>query len=242
MRDTEPDRALALPLLGRQDSLQSLVASLRSAQSRLVTGPPGIGKTRLLTEALLASGAPFVLVPRPRVLHDLLVSLAAQLGCHSPRYPDLRHATTIHLKPLVENTLRTAPRAVAIEDVHNTGPRMYRFLQELYYIPGVALIATATSRERLGHLHKLFWDPREETALKPLPRHEASLLFDLASRAFSLSSLDLDEFRRKVLPAAKGNPGQIVEMCRLAAQPGYRYGRHIKFLPLRIDVLSGFAR
>ncbi len=242
MRDAEPDRPPALPLLGRQDSCETLVASLRSGQSRLITGPPGIGKTRLLGEALLASSTPFVLMSRPRLLHDLLASLAVQLGCRSARYPDLRRATTLHLKPLVATALRAAPRAVIVEDVSDADPRMYRFLQELYYIPGVALIVTATSRERLGHLHKLFWDPREEISLKPLPRHEASLLFDLASRAFSLDSLDLDEFRRKVLPAAKGNPGQIVEMCRLAAQPGYRYGRHIKFLPLRIDVLSEFAR
>jgi hypothetical protein len=242
MKDVEPDRAASVAFVGRAEFLAALVAALRSAQSRLITGPPGCGKTRLLTEALRASSTPFVLVPQPRVLHDLLLSLAVQLDCRSARYPDLRRATTLHLKPLVENALRAAPRAVVVEDISEAGPRMYRFLQDVYYIPGACLIVTARSRERLGHLHKLFWDPREEIALKPLPRHEASLLFDLASRAFPLAPLDLDEFRRKVLPAAKGNPGQIVEMCRLAAQPGYQHGRHIKFLPLRIDVLSRFAR
>jgi hypothetical protein len=30
-------------------------------------------------------------------------------------------------------------------------------------------------------------------------------------------------------------------MCRLAARPEYQNGRHIKFLPLRMDVLPAFV-
>ncbi len=242
MRDVELDSRPSVALVGREDALAALIAPLRSRQSRLITGPAGIGKTRLLAEALLASGAPFLRVRQPRVLHDLLVTLAVQLDCRSVRYPGLRHATTLHLKPLVWNALRAAPQCVVVEDVRDADARMYRFLQQLYYIPGACLLVTAASRVRLGHLHKLFWDPHEEIALKPLNRRESSLLFEQACRAFPLASLDLEEFRRRVLPSAKGNPGQILEMCRLAAQPAYQYGCHVKFAPLRIDVLSSFAR
>ena len=38
----------------------------------------------------------------------------------------------------------------------------------------------------------------------------------------------------------RGNPGQIVEMCRSATEPLYVSGRHIKFAPLRIDALIRF--
>jgi hypothetical protein len=119
---------------------------------------------------------------------------------------------------------------------------MYRFLQRVYYIPSVCLVVTAASRECLGHLHKLLWDPREEIALKPLVRPEALNLFEAACRMYRLQSFDLDTFRRKALTAAQGNPGQILTMCRMAGRPEYRDGRHIKFLPLRMDALTAFVR
>jgi hypothetical protein len=56
-----------------------------------------------------------------------------------------------------------------------------------------------------------------------------------------LRDLDLDEFGNKALESAHGNPGQIIEMCRLAAQPQYQSGRYIKFAPLRIDTVMKFA-
>ena len=43
-----------------------------------------------------------------------------------------------------------------------------------------------------------------------------------------------------MLRSARGNPGQIVTMCRLAARPEYRQGRRVKFLPLRMDALPAF--
>jgi hypothetical protein len=119
---------------------------------------------------------------------------------------------------------------------------MYRFLQQVYYIPAVSLVVTAASRDHLGHLRKLLWDPREEIALKPLGRPEALSLFDVASRIYRLQSFDLDAFRAKVLTAAQGNPGQILTMCRMASRPEYQDGRHIKFLPLRIDALTAFVQ
>ena len=58
---------------------------------------------------------------------------------------------------------------------------------------------------------------------------------------FKLRQLDLDEFREKVLESARGNPGQIIEMCRLAAQPQYHAGRYIKFSAIRIDTVTKFS-
>jgi hypothetical protein len=118
---------------------------------------------------------------------------------------------------------------------------MYRFLQEVYHLPGNCLIVTARSRDCLGHLRKLLWDPREEISLKPLTPPECKKLFEAAASKFGLGSLDLEDFRHKVLMSALGNPGQILAMCRLAARREYQDGRHIKFLPLRMDVLPAFV-
>lgn len=227
-----------LPLIGRRAELKELLGALRERRSRLILGPPGAGKSRLIREAVCGAGQDCIVLQRPGAPHALLIECARQLGCRSGRYPTLDRATSIALKPLVLDSLRRTPRCVVIEDLVDADPRMYRFLQQLYYVPSVCLIVSATSRDSLGFLRKLLWDPREEISLGPLGRSEAQCLFDAAADRFELRTLDLGDFRRKVLAAARGNPGQIISMCRLAARSEYQTGRHIKFLPLRIDALA----
>jgi len=287
-----------IPLAGRRDEVLELVGALRTRQSRLITGSPGMGKTRLLAEAVCECGAPYLLrlaqygdsfcdksapLPRadvgrpilaaaaflggsgrlkagcgqncpphkgqvachcimrapivirgPRVLHDLLTQLAGILAC------GVTGATTMSLKPAVLESLKREPRAILLEDMEDADPRMYRFLQAIYHSKGNSLIVTARSRESLGYVRRLLWDPREEIRVQPLKRAEAAGLFDAAVAAHKLESLDLDGFRSQVLRSARGNPGQIVAMCRLAARPEYRLGRRVKFLPLRMDALPAF--
>lgn len=230
-----------VPLVGRRDELKALTAAVRRRRSCLVTGPSGSGKTRLIEEALRASQQPAVRLPRPGVLHELLLELARQLPCVGSCMGDLRHATSAALKPVVQDALRTRPCCVVLDDVADTDPRMYRFLQQVSYIPGVSLIAGAKSRDSLGHLRKLLWDPREEISIKPLSRGEAAVLFEAACHAFLLDSLDVVKFKGKVLAAAQGNPGQIVTMCKMASRREYQAGRHILFLPLRMDALREFV-
>jgi len=149
-------------------------------------------------------------------------------------------ATSMSLKPAILEFLKREPRAVLLEDVTEADPRMYRFLQAIYHSPGNCLVVTARSRESSGYLRRLLWDPREEIHLRPLKRREAAGLFEAAVATYKLDSLDLDGFRSQVLRSARGNPGQILAMCRLAARPEYRQGRHVKFLPLRMDALPAF--
>ena len=79
-----------LPLVGRQRGVRELIAALRTGQPRLIVGPAGIGKKRLVEEALQAAEQPFVRVRAAGVLHELLADLAAALGCSHPRFPPCR--------------------------------------------------------------------------------------------------------------------------------------------------------
>jgi hypothetical protein len=117
-----------LPLVGRREALQSLVAALRARRTRLILGPPGAGKTRLVQEAMHLAAQPCVLVQQPRVLHALLVELAGQLNCRLQRFATLRRATSISLKPVILDSLHRTAKCVVIEDVSDADPRMYRFL------------------------------------------------------------------------------------------------------------------
>lgn len=231
-----------VPLFGRRDEVRTLAAALRARTSCLVVGPKGIGKTRLLQESFAVAGQPYLYIEESKVLHQLLVALAERLSGPAGRLGNIRNATSAALKPSVLDVLRRQPRCLVIDNVADADPRMYRFLQQVYYIPAVCLIVTAASRDGLGHLRKLLWDPRQEIALQPLTRPESLSLFDVASRMYQLQSFDLAAFRGKVLTAAQGNPGQILTMCRMASRPEYQDGRHIKFLPLRIDALTAFVQ
>lgn len=244
MKERAPEQRLPdglIPLVGRREELKALTSALCARRSCLVAGPRGVGKTRLIEEALNASGQPVVRLRTPGALHELLVALAQQLSCPAGRFGEVRRATSIALKPVVQDALRKRPHCVVLDDVADADPRMYRFLQQVYYIPRVCLIVGAKSRDSLGFLRKLLWDPREEISLKPLSRAESSALFESACHAFRLDTLNVDEFRSKVLAAAQGNPGQILTMCVLASRPEYQAGRHIMFLPLRIDALTAFV-
>lgn len=230
-----------VPLVGRSVELRFLTNSLRRRKPVLLLGALGSGKSRLLEEAMRLADPHAALIRRPAVLHSLLVSLGEALGCGAKSSSSLAYETSVALKAKVLDALRRSPRCLILEDVATADPRMYRFLQQAYYVPQVSLVVTALSRGHLGHLHKLMWDPRAEIRLEPLNRQDSARLFDYAAEHYRLSALEVAPFRQKVLAAAQGNPGQILAMCRLAARPEYQEGRYIKFLPLRIDVLTSFA-
>jgi predicted ATPase len=201
------------PLVGRRHELRELITAVRAGRSWLLTGPIGIGRKRLIREALELAAQPFVRVSGQLVLHQFLIRLAAALNCGGARKP-----TSAVLRLLVLDALRRTPQ----------------------WSENVPLIVTAASRRDLGYVQRLLWDPREEIALEPLSRNDAQALLDHAVRHFDLESLAVEDFGRKVLAAAKGNPGQILAMCGTAALPQYRAGDYIKFVPLRMDMLSAF--
>lgn len=199
-------------------------------------GPAGAGKTKLLKMALESSGGSALYVPYVGVPHDLLAWLAQALLPESPT-----GWTSLRLRGLLWRQLEASPRLILLDGVHGASPPVYRFFQRLYYAPGMAIIAATRDLAALGALHRLFWDPRRVIHLRPLARADALRLFDLAAERFQLHHLELGQFRERVLESAGGNPGQILEMCRLAAKDEYISGRRVKFTPLWMDATIRFS-
>jgi AAA ATPase domain len=230
-----------LELIGLSREREALVSAVRRRESLLLIGPAGSGKTALVRSALEAElhRDPLVYVPHFDTLHALLVAIARELLRYgNGRFRSAADQTSIHLKGLLWEAFEREPMPVVLDGVNAAGHQTYRFFQRLYFTRGMTLIATARDHAHLGELGRLFWDPRQTRSMQPLADIEARRLFEAAADRFQIRGLDLEDFREKALDAAKGNPGQIVEMCRFAANPMYLTdGRHIKFAPLRIDVL-----
>jgi len=149
--------------------------------------------------------------------------------------------TGLRLKGRLWTAVESSPVLMMLDGVTGAGFPTYRLLQRIYRTPGMALFA-ARDAVSLGALARLFWDRAMSLSISPLPARDAEELFEVAAGHFNLRHLGLDEFREKVVESASGNPGQIIEMCRLVTQPQYHAGRHIKFSPLRIDTVRKFAR
>jgi hypothetical protein len=244
----------SFPLIGRADEYQRLTIALQKRQPVLILGPAGSGKSALIAAVLANLTTPhgIISIQHSSNLHHLLIDLARNLldtrhgtfrklarpGNDAEKW--LSQQTSVHLKGILWTSLTAEPRVIVLDGITGAGFPTYRFLQRLYFAKGMAILASARDPVSLGTLGRLFWDPRDTIHLRPLNEVDANHLFDLAIARFGLSHLDIDEFRGKVLEAARGNPGQLIAMCKLASNPMYVTGKYIKFGPLRIDVLMKF--
>ncbi len=245
-----------LPIVGLVSERKKVLDGIRRREPLLLLGPRGSGKTRIVRSAIreLPSQNDIVYVEYSSHLHDLLIALTRALLDSGHRSlwrlaatgPDperwFSHQTSIHLKGILWKALEAEPRTLVLDGVDGASHPIYRFLQRVYFTHGMAVFAVSRDVPALGALGRLFWDPRKILQFRPLTEPEAERLFDLAADQVGLRNrdVDLDDFREKVLEAAAGNPGQIVEMCRLALSPQYVSGRYIKFAPLRIDALMRY--
>jgi hypothetical protein len=242
--------AARLPLIGREGERELLRTALRKRESMLILGETGAGKTRLIRETVDDRS---VVLTYPATLHQLLVDLSR--GLLRSRHRSflrlantaqdaegwLRRQTSVHLKGLLWTALETDPAPIVLDGIKPAGFTTYRFLQRLYFADGMVFIATARDAESLGALRRLFWNPKTTLCLKALSPAQAARLFDLAAAEIGLGEIGLADFKHKVLESAKGSPGQIIEMCRIASNPIYWSGNRVKFAPLRMDALMKFV-
>jgi len=237
-------------MIGLLREQQALASTIQRRESLLLLGPAGSGKTALVQSLLPGTREDSPLyIPEFETPHDLLVMITRSLlrsghklvlrksasGSNWEKW--LSGKTSADLKGILWRSLEAAPRTLILDGINRASQPTYRFLQRLYFAPGMAIIVTARDRSHLGELGRLFWDPRRTIQIQPLSNAEALQLFETAADRYGLRRLSLEEFREKVLNSAKGNPGQIVEMCRLAANPQYVAGNYIKFALIRIDVM-----
>jgi hypothetical protein len=101
----------------------------------------------------------------------------------------------------------------------------------------VYLVARGSGPEEVGDAANIYWNESQRLVLGPLQQSAARELLESCIRRFGLARLNLDGFREEVLSMSGHNPGVLVKMCELAAEPRYHYGSRIKTRLIHIDYL-----
>jgi hypothetical protein len=146
--------------------------------------------------------------------------------------------SSVALRGLLWKALEENPHILLVDDIADATVPVYRFFERLLYVQGITVIGTAIHVRALGTLQRVFWNRQTVVPLRALTK-QGSLV--LTQHATGLFAPDLSEdlaFRSRVVHAARGNPGRIVEMCSRAGDAAYRDGERIRFTALSIDSLT----
>jgi hypothetical protein len=243
----------------REAEAARLLAAIKERQSLLISGPAGIGKTRLIAE---------VIKSLPREQSESCIYLAAVAGLRptltgllrnlwAREDPTLRRQMradgfrsgdfkawlkaqpSSHLKGTLYRSVERRSYWIFLDQVSVMTPPVAKVIRELVRMRDtpVYLVVRDLKATDAGHLLNLYWSEKHRVCLGPLPGTAARELLDSCVAHFGLSRLELSVFRPEVLRLSGRVPGAIVQMCALAAKPHYQSGLRPKTRLLHLDSL-----
>ena len=226
-----------LALIGRNREMAKLRRLAEAETPALIHGAPGSGKTRLLLDLsnqLAADGRDVLYLRFEQPLHTFFLKIAEKLPVECEK------ASSISLRGALWKAFEAKPRVILLDDIAEATPPYYRFFQRVLAAKGNTIAGSTVHEHALGALRHIFWNRQAAIPLRSLRKRDASVLIEAAVSVF-LSDVQLpSDFALRVAQAARGNPGRIVEMCILAANPAYQAAdRHIRFGALVMDSLTG---
>ncbi len=225
-----------LALVGRAREMAKLIRLVEGKMPALIHGAAGSGKTRLLLNLhnhLAADGHDVLYVRFEQPLHTLLLTIAEKLSLECEK------TSSTSLRGALWKAFEATPHIILLDDIHEATPPYFRFFERVLAAKGNAIVGAAAHEHAAGALRRIFWNRQAGIALGSLNARDASALIEAAMSAF-LSDVQLPpDFAIRVAQAARGNPGRIVKMCILAANPAYQADdRHIRFAALFMDSLT----
>lgn len=252
-----------MPFLGREEETDRLREAILRRESLLIAGPRGIGKTTLISKVLggLSCDARWRIFCMDGIegLQPLLRCLVKELyrtrdsalrsqlraeGVRSNTFEDwLAQRSTSRLKGAVYRAAEKGRYTVLLDHVPPFTHAVAKVFRELVWMRNtpVCLAARGFGEEDIGHAANLYWASRHRLALGPLPEAAARELLESCIRRFGLAEINVADFCDETLKLSAGNPGAIVNMCRLATEPKYHYGLRIKAKLVYIDYLMNLS-
>jgi hypothetical protein len=244
--------------LNRRAELAWLRSLLQARRSALVYGPAGIGKTAVLKELAASQSAadPRLILAgverEPgRWLRGLLAALLEQaspsplrhaLGLEAgARAADVRKAlgrkSAGAMRTLLARTLSEGQYTLALDPTFFLSLASYELLRDLSRTTGTPMIYSAYSAymDDIGYAAKFALPRDQRLALVPLGLEEMAALFDARVRELARLPANLEMFREHALTYARGNPGTLLGLLRLANEERYWAGENLKIHLLTVD-------
>ena len=153
--------------VGRESELDHVAGALATSQGVVLVGEAGVGKTRLLTEAVERSAAAGLHVVKVRATRS---SGVVPLGAFAPLLPV--DDATASLPRAREAILARGPGVLAIDDAHALDEASAALAHQLVSQDGVRIVATVRRGEEVPDAIVGLWKDGlcERVDLAPLPR------------------------------------------------------------------------
>lgn len=259
-----PADAVAERLIGREMEMRDLRTALRKRQSQLVWGATDSGKTFLITKMLAElsddqrrmcicwSG----LASRRQLVEGLVRGLYlagdsfVRKKVHADGYGEtilgrwIGAQSVLRLRGILFTAAEKGDYHFFLDHLSPISHAFAQLLKEIMYRTKtpVHLTGHGYSQGEIGFAWSLYWTDEYRLRLGPLSDPAARELMEICIEKFGLASLDLSEFREDVLHLSGHLPGSIVKMCKLAANPRYHYGDHVKVKLVHVDYLLQGSR
>jgi len=187
--------------VGRRPLLERLAACYRAGRHVLLVGPPGVGKSQLLSE--LSRDYPFLIAPRSRCLGDLLDTLEPIAGLESG---SLKIAARIHR---LAARLPALNRPLLLDNVMHVPPKVAHFVRFMLTRQPVWLVTSSIQPLDVGHVWPFLFHFRRFN-VPPFKLSETSAF--LAAVDFPGNRAGLLASSRRLHRLAAGHPATLAAL------------------------------
>lgn len=221
----------------RTEELKEVRRRLAMRSSFLLHGPAGVGKTFLLS-AVMPEFAEVVYCAQSSTPQTIYRSMAAQLAqAGHPALAGAKAKSAVALKGLLRNALRESKYLVVLDHLFQPSQSVAAEVRDLMLHWSVPVVAVSRSAhmEDAGFLLPMFADRSEKFALCNFEAETARRFAGAAAQKQAIAADNLADFLDGIVEKSEGNPGAMLRMLAMAADPKYRTQNRIKVAPLYID-------
>lgn len=222
--------------VGRSQELKQIITNLLQNRHTLITGDRGIGKTRLMQEALwLLTGAAHridlpdadrptegrivIFIDSPSPLSKFIKRFAVELM----KLHQLKAVNAMKEPELAQSILEalsnsSAKHILFIDNLETVTPSHRIFLEHL--LDTAIICGSSQSVKQQPPMKKIF-DSFAIVPARPLVHQDTSPLVEYFMQRYKIKAFDKELFRNQIIKASQGNPFQLKTFLHVAVTKGF---------------------